>query len=69
MPAGWIAANNAVNEHDRLKYQAQHVGPSYNTDKMTVYGELKAYFLDSEGWAWIKIFDVQKDGLLAMLSL
>ena len=69
MTAVWIAANDAVNEHDRLKYQAQHVGTSYDTDKMTVYGELKACCLDSECWEWIKIFDVQKDGLLAMLSL
>ena len=37
MPVGWIAANDTMNEHDRLKYQAQHVDPSYDTDKMTVY--------------------------------
>ena len=38
-------------------------------DKMTVYGELKACCLDSEGWAWIKRFDTQKDGRLATESL
>ena len=36
---------------------------------MTVYGELKACCLDREVWAWIKIFDSQKDGRLAMGSL
>ena len=44
-------------------------GPSYETDRMTVYGELKACCLESEGWAWIKIFDRQKDWRLAMESI
>ena len=64
-PEGWTADN----DHDRLKYQALHVGPSYKTDGMLVYGELKSCFLDSKGWAWIKRFDSKKDGRIAMLSL
>ena len=36
-PDGWTADN----DHDRLKYQALHNGPSYETDRMSVYGELK----------------------------
>ena len=69
MPATWNPTIDAVNEHDRLKYQALLTGPSYETDRMTVYGELKACCLDSEVWAWINIFDRQKDGRLAMESL
>ena len=64
-PDGWTADN----DHDRLKYQALHVGPSYKTDQMSVYSELKACCLDREGWAWIKLFDPKKYGRLAMASL
>ena len=66
MPSTWDPAPDAENEHDRLKYQALQTGPSYDTDRMNMYRELKACCLDSKGWAWIKIFNRQKDGRLAM---
>ena len=69
MPATWNPATDAVNEHDRLKYQALLTGSSYETYRMNMYGELKACCLDSKGCAWIKRFDRQKDGHLAMKSL
>ena len=69
MPATWNPLTDAANEHDRQKYQALPTGPSYETDRMTVEGEIKACFLDREGWVWIKRFDRQNDGRLAMESL
>ena len=42
IPATSNPATDAANEYDRLKYQALMTGPSYETDRMTVYGELKA---------------------------
>ena len=64
-PYGWTADN----DHQRLRYQDLHVGASYETDRMSVYGELKACCLDIKGWAWIKRFDSKKDGRLVMVSL
>ena len=64
-PVGWVASN----DHDRLKYQALHAGPLYETDCMTVYGELKSCCLNSQGCPCIKWYDNQKDGRLYMVSL
>ena len=69
MPVTWNPTTDAANKHECLKYQALMTGPSYETDRMTVCGELKACCLDSEGWACIKRFDRQKDGRLAMEGL
>ena len=41
MQATWNPSTDAANEHDRLRYQALLTGPSYETDRMNVYGELK----------------------------
>ena len=42
---GWTAAN----EHDRLKYQAIHIGLSWEANKMTIYKKLKTCYLYREG--------------------
>ena len=65
MPTGWVPTN----EHDILKYQAIQVGPAWETDKMTVYAELKACCLDGDGWAWIKAYDANKNGREATVNL
>ena len=65
MPDGWEPGN----EHDILKYQAIQTGPAWETDKMTVYAELKACCLDSNGWAWIKQYDRMKNGREATANL
>jgi hypothetical protein len=65
MPDGWEPGN----EHDILKYQAIQTGPAWETDKMTVYAELKACCLDSDGWAWIKQYDRMKNGREATANL
>ena len=62
---GWTA----VNEHNCLKYQAIYIGLYWEADKMTVYANLKACCLDVEGWSWIKVFHVQKDGQQATANL
>ena len=64
-PDGWTADN----DHDRIKNQALCVDSSYKTDRMLVYGELKACCLDSEGWDWINRFDTRKYGRLEMVRL
>ena len=43
MPAGWTPGK----EHAVHKYQAIQQGPAWETDKNTVYAELKACCLDA----------------------
>ena len=57
MPVGWKVANN----HNKLKYQAIHIGLAWEDDKMDVYTKLKAYCLNGKELSWIKAFDSQKD--------
>ena len=51
----------AVNEHNCLKYQAIQISPAWESEKKTLYTELRACCLDGEGWSWIKVYDTHKD--------
>ena len=58
MPAVWTAAN----KHDRQKHQAIHIGLDRESEKMTVYTDLKDCCLDGEVWLWIISYNAHKDG-------
>ena len=65
MPAGWTA----VNKHDCLKYKSIYIGLAWEAEKMAVYTEVKSCCLDSEGWSWIKVYNLQKYGQQATANL
>ena len=65
MPVGW----STDNKHYRLKYQAIQIGPDWEADKMAVYTDPKACFLDGNVRSWIKVYYKHKDGRHATAKL
>jgi len=37
-------------------------GEAYQTDNRSMYCKLKAFLVDTPGWAWIEPFDATEDG-------
>lgn len=58
-----------VTEASRLLYQVPLVGQLYSADNNKVYRHLKECVVKTDGWEWIKAFDVQQDGRLSMQKL
>ena len=50
----------AANKNYCLKYQAIHIGPAWEDNKIAIYTEINSCFPDGEGWSYIKEFDMQK---------
>jgi len=48
--------NFATNEQQRM-YQLELQGDSFQLDNQAVYRKLKAFLIDSPGWAWIERHD------------
>jgi hypothetical protein len=46
-------------------YQFPLVGKSFELDNQAVYRKLKAFLVDSDGWAWIEPHDTAENGRAA----
>jgi hypothetical protein len=57
-----------ISEEARRMYQFSLVGQSFALDNQAVYRKLKAYLIDSPGWAWIQPYDAGEDGRNAYLA-
>jgi hypothetical protein len=60
-------AEFATNEEERM-YQLPLVGGSFELDNQAVYRKLKAFLIDSPGWAWIEPHDTAEDGRAAFMA-
>jgi hypothetical protein len=54
----------ATTEEQRM-YQFPLTGNSFELDNQSVYRKLKAFLIDSPGWAWIEPHDTAEDGRAA----
>jgi hypothetical protein len=54
----------ATNEEQRM-YQFPLEGGSFELDNQAIYCKLKAFLIDSQGWAWIEPHDTAENGRLA----
>jgi hypothetical protein len=57
----------AMTEEQQM-YQFPLVGNSFELDNQSVYRKLKAFLIDSPGWAWIEPHDMAEDGRAAYMS-
>jgi hypothetical protein len=55
------------NEEERM-YQFPLAGNSFTLDNRSVYRKLKAFLIDSPGWAWIEPHDTAENGRAAYLA-
>ena len=61
-------AESAMNEEQRM-YQFPLMGGSFELDNQAVlYRKLKAFLIDSPGWAWIEWHDMAEDGCTAYMA-
>jgi hypothetical protein len=56
------------NEEQRAMYQFWLQGGSFKLDNQSVYQKLKAFLIDSLGWAWIELHDSAENGRSAYLA-
>jgi hypothetical protein len=49
-------------------YQFPLTGGSFELDNQTVYHKLKAFLIDSPGWAWIELLDMAENGRAAYIT-
>ena len=49
-------------------YQLPLTGGSFELDNQAVYQKLKAFLIDSPGWAWIKPHGTAEDGRTAYMA-
>ena len=56
-----------TNEEERM-YQFPLAGRSFELDNQAVYRKLKAFLIDSPGWAWIEPHDTAENGRAAYLA-
>ena len=57
-------ATFTMTEEQRM-YQFPLVGNSFELDNQSVYRKLKAFLIDSPGWAWIEPHDTAENGRAA----
>jgi hypothetical protein len=57
----------ATNEEWRM-FQFPLTGGSFELDNQAVYRKLKAFLIDSPGWAWIEWHDTAEDGCAAYMA-
>jgi hypothetical protein len=57
----------AANE-EQIMYQFPLTGGSFELDNQAVYWKLKAFLIDSPGWAWIEPHNTAKNGLAAFMA-
>jgi hypothetical protein len=60
-------AEFATNEERRM-FQFPLTGGSFELDNQAVYRKLKAFLIDSPGWAWIERHDTAEDGRAAYMA-
>jgi uncharacterized membrane protein YgcG len=60
-------AEFANTEEERM-YQFPLIGESFQLDNQTVYRKLKAFLIDSPGWAWIEPHDTAENGRAAYMA-
>jgi hypothetical protein len=66
-PATILTAFGSGDEEARM-YQFPLEGPAFQMDNMTVYQKLKAFLIDSPGWAWIEHHDMAENERAAFLA-
>jgi hypothetical protein len=49
-------------------YQFPLTGGSFELDNQTVYHKLKAFLIDSPGWAWMEPHDMEENGKAAYIA-
>ena len=64
---GMPPAEFAMNKEQRM-YQFPLTGGSFELDNQAVYRKLKAFLIDSQGWAWIEWHDTAENGCAAYMA-
>jgi hypothetical protein len=57
-----------VSSEEQRMYQFPLTGGSFELDNQMVYRKLKAFLIDSPGWAWIEPHDTAENGRAAFLA-
>ena len=57
----------STNEEQRM-YQFPLMGGSFELDNQAVFRKLKAFLIDSPGWAWIEPHDMAENGRAAYMA-
>ena len=60
-----VVPTTFVTQEEERMYQLKLTGPSFELDNRTVYRKLKAFLIDTPGWAWIEPYDLAEDGRAA----
>lgn len=57
-----------ANDEQRRMYQLALDGRAFELDNTIVFQKLKAFLLDTPGWAWIESFDASENGRAAFMA-
>ena len=56
-----VALNEFANEEERM-FRTPLVGTAFDSENRPVYHKLKAFLINTPGWAWIEPFNATEDG-------
>jgi len=57
-----VAPNEFANAEEERMYRIPLVGTAFDSDNRAVYRKLKAFLINTPGWAWIEPFNATEDG-------
>ena len=57
-----VALNEFANAEEERMYRIPFVGAAFDSDNRAVYCKLKAFLINTPGWAWIEPFNAMEDG-------
>jgi hypothetical protein len=60
-----VVPTTFVTDEEERMYQLRLTGPSFELDNRPVYRKLKAFLVDTPGWAWIEPYDLAENGRAA----
>ena len=63
-----VAPDTFATTEEQQMYQFPLAGNSFELDNQSVYRKLKAFLIDSPGWAWIEPHDTAEDGRAAYMA-
>ena len=57
-----VAPNEFANGEEERMFRIPLVETAFDADNCAVYRKLKAFLINTPGWAWIESFNVMEDG-------
>ena len=57
-----VAPDEFANGEEERMFRIPLVGTAFDLDNRAVYRKLKAFLINTPGWAWIEPFNAMEDG-------